>query len=248
MCKIFEAVINVHIQDYMKQHNLLNENQHGFIANHSTCTNLLESLNDWTINLKNKASTRVAFIDFSRAFDSVCHFKILLKLTSYGIKGKLHCVIKSFLSDRQQRVVVGGAQSLQLPVTSGVPQGSVLGPLLFVIFINDLSDVFSNSVISECFADDVKLYTDVTTGDDIDELQFNLDSLSDWANTWQIGISFSKCSIFDITSGKRVGTFCDNSIEGTELVKAAEVKDLGVTFDGSLAFTPHINQIWSYML
>jgi hypothetical protein len=242
-CKIFESTIKAQFQDYLLKHSLLNTYQHGFVAGHSTCTNLLESLNDWTINLRNKSSTRVAFIDFSHAFDSVCHTKLLLKLSSYGIHGNLHKVIESFLSNRSQRVVIDDVQSRVCPVKSGVPQGSVLGPLLFIVFINDLPDIFSDTVISKCFADDIKLYTDVSSGDDIDELQFNIDSLVEWANAWQLGISFLKCSTFDIALGKRVGEFCENSIEGNELAHVTDVKDLGITLDNCLSFTAHINQI-----
>ena len=170
-------------------------------------------------------------------------FITLLKFSSYGINGRLYSINESFLSNWSQCVVIEGAHSNQCLVISGMPQGSVLGPLLFIIFINDLPDILSESVISKCFADDIKLYTDVTIGDDIDELQFNIDSLAGWADAWQLGLSFLKCSTFDITFGKGSGSYCENSIEGVELSKVQRVKDLGITFDSCLAFTFHINQI-----
>jgi ribonuclease P/MRP protein subunit RPP40 len=242
-CKIFESVIKNQIQDFLLQNDLLNKGQHGFIAGHSTGTNLLESLNEWTINLKNGNCTRVAHIDFTRAFDSVCHSKLLLKLSKYGIKGNLLQIIESFLSDRSQRVAIENEFSNTADMISGVPQGSVLGPLLFLVYINDLADVFPQKVISKYFADDAKLYTEVETGNDIDELQFSLDLLADWARTWQLGIAVLKCSTIDIAHSKKVGAFCENNIDGNLLVNKTEVTDLGIVFDSGLNFTPHITQI-----
>ena len=168
-CKVFETVVKDCMISFLQRHGLINSAQHGFLAGHSTCTNLLQSLNDWTISVKNGNCTRVAHVDFSRAFDSVCHPKLMLKLRGYGFEGPLLTIIKSFLDMRIQCVNINGAHSHSKFMISGVPQGSVLGPLLFIIYINDIVDIFSNNIVSKYFADDAKLYTEVITGDDIDE-------------------------------------------------------------------------------
>jgi hypothetical protein len=191
-CKVFESIIKSKLLTFLKCNNILSSAQHGFIAGKSTCTNMLESLNDWSINVRNGYYTRVALIDFAKAFDSVCHTKLLYKLSVLGINGPLLNVIKSFLSERSQRVKIQGAVSLPVKLISGVPQGSVLGPVLFVIYINDLQDIFPKTIASKYFADDAKLYTEIRCGDDIDNLQFSLDKLSAWAETWQLSISIKK--------------------------------------------------------
>ena len=111
--------------------------------------------------------------------------------------------MKAFLHDRSQCVVTQGAISTPVKLVSGVPQGSVLGPILFVLYINDLADIFPDDVTSKYFADDAKLYTEIKTGDDIDRLQFSLNMLSDWAETWQLNISIQKCCIMDFALGKQ---------------------------------------------
>jgi hypothetical protein len=242
-CKIFETTVKNCMLKFLMENDLISRAQHGFIAGHSTNTNLLESLNDWTINLKNGHQTRIAYVDFTKAFDTVCHNKLLVKLAQYGIAGPLRKIIKSFLTNRTQQVVVDGVKSHSAYITSGVPQGSVLGPLLFVIYINDLADIFPEGVISKLFADDAKLYTEIRTSDDIDNLQFSIDKLSAWAETWQLEISISKCSAVDISLRNKEESFCDNIIEGVELITVKEVTDLGVKFDSKLTFTPHVSQI-----
>lgn len=244
-CKIFEQSLKTTILSYMLNSELLHPSQHGFISKHSTCTNLLEALNDWTINIKNGNCTRVAFVDFSRAFDTVSHSKLLHKLSSYGIQGKLLSIVQSFLKDRTQKVFINNVSSDSQKVISGVPQGSVLGPLLFVTYINDLSSIFSNNVISNLFADDAKLYSEIKCENDITDFQNNLDCLSEWAAKWQLYISTTKCSTLDIGSAKKTDLLPCNTLDKVILDKSKEKIDLGVKLDKSLTFSMHICEIVS---
>ena len=126
-CKVFESVIKSKLLTFFKANNFLSLAQHGFLQGHSTCTNILECVNDWTLNINNGNYTRVAYIDFAKAFDTVCLSKLLYKLKCAGVDGLLLRVIESFLRNRSQSVVTEGVKSEPVNVISGVPQGSVLG-------------------------------------------------------------------------------------------------------------------------
>ena len=158
----------------------------------TTVTNLLESTNDWTLSLSKHNSVIIAYIDFQRAFDSVPHPKLLHKLSSYGIHGNLLFWISSFLSNRLQRVRVGSALSGTCKVTSGVPQGSVIGCLLFNLYINDITDSLDSTTTSKIFADDLKIYTELSSTDSTSNLQNHLNLIHLWSVTWQLQISHSK--------------------------------------------------------
>ena len=196
---------------------------------------VLKSLNDWSISLKNGHQARVVNIDFSRAFDSISHRKLLFKLNKYGISGNLLNILESFLINRTQRVIITNVVSDEVVITSGVPQGSVLGPLLFIVYVNDLCDIFTKDVTSKMFADDAKLYTEIRTHLDVEALQHNIDRLCKWSCEWQLNLSINKCNIIDFYC--KTNTFADieNSIDCTKLDSLHEVKDLGVIL--IIAFT-----------
>ena len=155
-CKILESIIKDQLMCHLESNELLSKDQHGFRSRRSCTSQLLEVIDEWSISFEEGKPVDVLYLDFKKAFDSVPHQRLLSKLETYSITGHLRCWISSFLSGRSQRVVVRGCHSPWAPVLSSVPQGSVLGPGLFIIYINDLPDSVRSSI--KIFADDTKIY------------------------------------------------------------------------------------------
>ena len=240
-CKILESLISSELNQYLLEHKLITPHQHGFLKRHSTSTNLLESINDWSISISNRKSVNIAYIDYKSAFDCISHRKLMIKLSSYGINGNLYLWIEAFLTNRSQSVKVNSFLSTPCPVSSGVPQGSVLGPLLFSCFINDVTDQLDPTAFTKLFADDIKLYTSFSNISP-SILQSQLDIIQSWSSLWQLRISHSKCNILTIGPHQQPTNFVTDNIH---IAHADHVCDLGVTIDSQLKFRKHINNIVS---
>ena len=238
--KIMERLIRNALVEHMADNNLFTPEQHGFISGKSCTTQLLEYMEDITQAIDNGDDVDVIYLDFCKAFDRVPHTRLLHKLHGYGIRGELYNWIKDFLSNRIQRVVVNGAESDWQEVTSGIPQGSVLGPVLFLIFINDLPDVLE--VCVKLFADDTKLYKTIKNQHDRQPVQRSVTSAAIWAIDWDMEFNNTKCHHLHI--GKHDSNL-NYTIEhqGTDCVitKVDSEKDLGVTIDKNLNFREHIS-------
>ncbi len=239
LCKMLETIIRDQLISHMIDNDLLSRHQHGFISGRSSSTNLLKVLDTWTEALDAADPVDVVYLDFAKAFDSVPHERLLLKLKMYGVQGEVLTWIEQFLKGRRQRVRVNGEVSEWKDVTSGIPQGSVLGPVLFVIFINDLPEVVQSYV--EMFADDTKIFSTVKEEDSL-QLQEDLHSLTDWANIWQLRFNAAKCKTLHLGNGNQKKKYVMTDGEGKEeMLEGTELeKDLGIHVDPSLKFSKHV--------
>ena len=230
-CKILESLIRDEMMHHLTTNDLLSDDQHVFRPKRSCSTQLLESIDNWSKLLEDSKPVDVVYLDFKKAFDTIPHKRLLNKLRSYGISGKLLAWIESFLSERRQQVTLGGHRSNLVPVVSGVPQGSVLGPLLFLLFVNDLPDAVDFPI--KLFADDAKLFSGVSAERDAVALQADLDALMVWSDSWQMAFNEDKCKVMHIGARNRISSF---HMRG-HLLESVEVeRDLGVQIDVLLKF------------
>ncbi len=214
---------------------LLSSNQHGFLPRRSSSTQLLQAISNWRQAQINKQSVNIVYTDLAKAFDKVSHSKLLEVIYSYGICGDTYNWLKSYLTDRLQCVELKNIRSSPLSITSGVPQGSVVGPLLFLIYIDDLSKESSPNSTVCLFADDAKIYSS-----DAHDLQDSLYSISNFFKTRQLQLAPEKCELLTVGKCKSATSF---ELEGISINQADSVKDLGVWINHDLKWETHVNKI-----
>ena len=197
-CRMMEAILKDDIVTHLEKTCLIRKSQHGFMRGKSGATNLVSFLDKMTAALDEGEEADVVFLDFAKAFDKVPTRRLLKKLEAHGISGKVLKWITSWLTGRRQRVVLNGKFSSWADVLSGVPQGSVLGPLLFIIFINDLDMEVVGEVTISKFADDTKLARTSVDKKGREELQSTLDNMVRWADRWGMQFNVAKCKVMHL--------------------------------------------------
>ena len=227
------------INSTLSANDFIQDCQHGFQAKASCTTQLLECMEDWTRDYDNKHAIDIVYLDFAKAFDKVPHQRLLGKLKSAGIDGKVLNWNDHFLTRRRQKVVFRNGMSQWREVKSGVPQGSILGPTLFLVYVNDLPDNVQSSL--KMFADDTKAYKCISSLADCQVLQKDLDSLAKWSNKWLVQFNESKCVVLRIRKAIDF-TYQLNSVI---LQEVDDDKDLGVYMPKSLHPRHHIKTIVS---
>ena len=239
-----ESIIVDQIRGHLNKHQLLCDTQYGFRQKRST-VDMLSYITQWWNNaLDTQEEIRVIALDIKKAFDRVWHKGLMTKLSSFGIQGDLHSWIASFLANRQQSVVLDGSTSSAKPISAGVPQGSILGPMLFLMFIDDLASNLVNDL--HLFADDSTLHIVIKNANDRsvckDSLQQDLNAIEVWATSWCVTFNASKTEDL-IISRKRSQNhpplyFMNNELEPTDSIKL-----LGVTITKTLSWSQHVSGI-----
>ena len=240
--KIYEKIIFDSLYSFLIENHLLSPNQSGFRPGDSTINQLLAITTEIYNSFEKRQETRAAFLDISKAFDKVWHPGLIFKLKQNGINGNLLLMLQNYLSNRKQRVVLNGIESTWEPIISGVPQGSVLGPLLFLIYINDLTQNISANI--KLFADDASLFIKVTDIDVAQQtLMGDLNTITIWANQWKMKFNpdISKQAIEVIFSSKyNKGNHPSLSFNEIPVARKDSTKHIGLTLDEKLNFRKHI--------
>ena len=247
-CKVMEHVVVSNIMRHLEEQDILCSQQHGFRSGHSCETQLLEFIEEAISSLDEGKETDVIIMDFAKAFDRVNHSLLVHKLEFFGIQGTANRWIESFLKNRTQAVVVEGETSSAISVRSGVPQGSVLGPCLFLLYINDLPDRVSS--VSRLFADDTLLHRLIASIKDRQTLQQDLKELEKWEEEWDMSFHPNKCNVLPVSrkldkkkkQDQNTETF-SYDLHGHTLESVDCAKYLGVTIEKNITWSKHIDNI-----
>lgn len=246
--KIIERMLRKRLVDYLERNGLICKIQHGFRKGHSCLSELLDHIDDILTGFQDGEDSDVIYLDYAKAFDKVDHALLVQKLRKYGIHPQLISWIASFLSDRTQTVVVNGIHSFIAKIMSGVPQGTVLGPILFVLFINDIGNCVKHSTV-RCFADDTRLSSKIATSGDCEKLQEDLNAVIKWSKENNMKLHEDK---FEYLSHRCRPTLLEElpfysehfqyeTASGITLYPSDQVKDLGIIVSSDLSWDIQIN-------
>ena len=239
-CKLLEHIIHSTIMSHLDEHEYITDKQHGFRRGRSCETQLSLTVNDIAKVLNDKGQMDVIIMDFSKAFDTVPHERLLAKLKHAGIHGSLHTWIRTFLTQRSQQVALEGAFSSSIHVTSGVPQGTVLGPLMFLLYLNDITKGISSEI--RLLADDCIMYRQINNAKDSEDLQNDINLLCDWEQRWQMKFNKAKCYAMNITH-KTDPLHTNYCMGDTTLETVKNHTYLGVELNNKLSWANHIQNV-----
>jgi hypothetical protein len=241
LSKVFEKAIFKHVFNFLRENLVISIHQSGFLPGDSTINQLVNLYHTFSKALDDKKDVHIVFCDISKAFDRVWHDGLLYKLKKVGISGDLLHWFNDYLKNRKQKVVLNGQASTYSDIRAGVPQGSVLGPLLFLIYINDIVDNVNGNI--KLFADDTVLFIDVDKDDTAKEvLQQDLQALLDWSNQWLVKFNSTKTVQMKMSLKKCV-TIPELLMGNSKLENMESHKHLGLTISNNLSWKKHINNI-----
>ena len=240
LSKLVESLVRTKVLMHLQKNDLLSTRQYGFINGRSTTTQLLHFFDKCLESIVRGKVIDTIYFDFKKAFDMVPHKRLLGKLLSYGINGKILNWIQEFLLGRSQYVSVNGEKSSPGYVLSGIPQGTVLGPLLFVLYINDILD--NVKCDGFLFADDTKIFKAITCKEEALHLQSDIDTMKKWSDVWGMEFNRDKCHVLTLGNFDNIRYTHRYKIDTVEIEHVSEEKDLGVLIDSGLTFEGHISR------
>ena len=245
--KVLEKHFYNLIIQHLLTHNILTSVQWGFLEGRSSVTALIKCIDDWLKALEGGHNVCAVFFDYRKAFDSVPHLPLMSKLEAIGLEIGIVRWLQNYVTDRRQVVTVDSVESEDLPVLSGVPQGSVLGPLLFLIYINDLPDVVHNPLsVINLFVDDILLYHIIPTSGDYDILQDSVNQIEQWSTNNYLSFNTSNCK-YMIVSRKQDPPLPESQLQlcGSLLERVERYKYLGVLITSDLSWSPRVVSVCS---